>query len=117
MLTLLLAVFAGGCPVTCAAASDDYLKALENEANDTGARTDAAQGDAHKAGGVQDRQLINPGLDFDAFETELKTRHAGTWFLYNRLSEPQRKAVFGVYQNDNTTSAVRDEIVRQLSPG
>jgi hypothetical protein len=113
---LLLGTLLWAMPVHTVVAADDYLSTLEDEASDTGQRTAAASAPATGTQ-AQDRQLIRAGLGFEEFETELKSAYAGTWFLYARLSEPQRKAVFGAYQNDNRTTSVRDEIVKQLSRG
>jgi hypothetical protein len=106
-------------PPVAVPASDGYLRALEAEASDTGARSTAPAAPAHQAappaGTLQDRRTIRPGMDFGAFETELEEAYPGTWFLYEKLGAPQRKAVYGAYRKDGRTAAVRNEIVRQLS--
>lgn len=104
-----------------ASAADDYLSILEAEADDTGNRTDATNvvvpnaRSAKKVRSVQDNQTIRPAMGFDEFETELNSNYAGTWFLYEKLTSAQRKAVYGVYQEDNRTAQVREKIVKLLS--
>ena len=106
-------------PQASVAATDGYLRALEAEASDTGARSTAVAAPAQpaptRAGVLEDQKTIRPGLDFGAFERELEAGYAGTWFLYDKLEKTQRKAVYAAYRQDGSTAAVRNEIVRQLS--
>ena len=103
-----------------AAAADDYLSILEAEADDTGglsntATVESAGHTGRKVRSVRDNKTIRPALGYEAFEAELNTNYSGTWFLYDKLTRAQRKAVYGVYQEDNSTAKVREEIVRLLS--
>ena len=66
---------------------------------------------------VSDSQFIPEGLDFKGFEAELDANYSGTWFLYIKLSARQRKTVYETYRKDNSSAAVREEVVRQLASG
>jgi hypothetical protein len=119
---LIVALVLGGLAAMPVLAADDYLSALEAEADDTGSRgvsdTEAAPAAAvPRVQSVSDRQVIQEGLDFEAFEAELDGNYSGTWFLYVKLSARQRKAVYDVYRKDNSAAAVREEVVRQLASG
>ena len=108
--------------VTPVGAADDYLSVLEAEADDTGSRAVDEAGTvpvatAPRVRSVTDNRFIPEGLDFEAFEAELDANYSGTWFLYVKLSAKQRKAVFQTYRKDNSSAAVREEVVRQLASG
>jgi hypothetical protein len=101
-LLAVLVVLAGvlsGLPQRAWSAEDSYLRALEAEASDTGAKNAAAAEPAPRQAGradvVQDRETIRPDMDFQGFEAELHAAYPGTSFLYEKLGEPQRKAVSG----------------------
>lgn len=103
-----------------ASAEDDYLSVLEAEADETGGRSTAETATevdrpAKKVRTVQDNQAIQPALGFEEFEAELNANFSGTWFLYEKLTRGQRKAVYHAYQEDNRTSIVREMIVKLLS--
>ena len=59
--------------------------------------------------------VIKQGLTFAAFEEELKANYSGSYFLYVKLNEDQRKSVFRFYIEDNRVESIREEIVRRLS--
>jgi hypothetical protein len=101
-------------------AADDYLSILEAEADDTGGRTDVANiapatRPAREVRSVKDNQTIRPALGFEEFEAELNAHYSGTWFLYDKLTSDQRRAVYSAYQEDNHTAKVRERIVKLLS--
>ncbi len=114
----LLAGFAAAFPVI---AADDYLSALEAEANDTGSLTTKNVVNAGSDTGLQkppnlvDSAVIRQGLDFGNFEEELVTHYSGTWVLYVKLPAAQRRAVYKVYRSNNSIAAVREEVVRQFA--
>jgi len=107
------------CPGVAVYAADDYLNALEAEADDTGvvsglvSSTSASQD--KKTRHAPASKVIESGLSFDEFEETLDTRYSGSNFLYIKLSRDERKGVYKLYQNDNRISSVREEIVRLLS--
>ena len=109
------------CPGTAVYAADDYLSALESEADDTGAvsrvSVATAAGKAKKNRHAAANKVIDSGLSFEEFEAVLDTRYSGSNFLYVKLSGKKRKSVYRFYQNDNRISSVREEIVRLLSSG
>jgi hypothetical protein len=100
-------------------ADDDYLSALEAEADDTG----VVSGSVPSTAGSQEKKarhapaskVIDAGLSFDEFEEILDTSYSGSNFLYVKLSQGKRMSVYKVYQRDNRISSVREEIVRLLS--
>jgi hypothetical protein len=109
------------CPGTAIYAADDYLSALEAEADDTGAVSEpvlsTASSQEKKARHMPASKVIDTGLSFKEFEDILDTRYSGSNFLYVKLSSGKRKRVYKFYQNDNRISSVREEIVRLLSSG
>ena len=109
------------CPGMAVYAADDYLDALEAEADDTGivsGSVSLAVANQHKqARHAPASKLIESGLSFDEFEETLDTRYSGSNFLYIKLSKSERKSVYRFYKNDNRISSVREEIVRLLSSG
>lgn len=116
------AVIIGMYAVVPVTAADDYLSELEAEADDTGSRSATGADAAPVAGAphvrsVSDSRFIPEGLDFRAFEAELDANYSGTWFLYVKLSARQRKTVYETYRKDNSSAAVREEVVRQLASG
>jgi hypothetical protein len=60
---------------------------------------------------VQDNQTIRPSLGFEEFEAERNAYYTGTWFLYEKLTGKQRKAIYSSYRQDNRTAKVREKIV------
>jgi hypothetical protein len=102
-------------------ADDDYLSALEAEADDTGARSDAAVATVdkpvRKIKSSQASEIIEPGLGFEEFEEELSAGYSGSHLLYIKLSKGDRKAVYKFYQGNNHISSIREEIVKRLSSG
>jgi hypothetical protein len=117
--TLACLVCVGLCLVRPVLAEDDYLSILEAEADDTGGHaqetTATSVRSVKEVRSVRDHQIIRPAMSFDEFESELNTFYSGTWFLYEKLNNRQRKTVYGVYQEDNRTAKVRETIVRLLS--
>ena len=107
------------CPGMAAYAADDYLSALEAEADDTGvvsgSVSSTAASEEKKARHAPASKVIDAGLSFDEFEEILDTSYSGSNFLYVKLSKGKRKSVYKVYQRDNRISSVREEIVRLLS--
>ena len=107
------------CPGMVVYAADDYLSALEAEADDTG----VVSGSVPSTAGSQEKKsrhapaskVIDAGLSFDEFEEILGTSYSGSNLLYVKLSKGKRKSVYKVYQSDNRISSVREEIVRLLS--
>jgi len=102
-------------------ADDDYLSALEAEANDTSSRSDipvvSANKQFRKVKSSQASEVIEPGLGFKEFEEELSAGYSGSHQLYIKLSKGNRKAVYKFYQSNNRISSIREEIVRRLSSG
>jgi len=104
-------------------AQDDYLSILEAEAGDTSSVADtfrssekaATQGTRVKY--TRANKVIEPGLDFDAFEAVLDERYSGSSFLYRKLPAKKRKQIYEFYTQENQMTSVREEIVRQLSTG
>jgi hypothetical protein len=100
-------------------AADDYLSALEAEADDTGvvsgSISSTAASEEKKARHAPASKVIDAGLSFDEFEEILGTSYSGSNLLYVKLSKGKRKSVYKVYQSDNRISSVREEIVRLLS--
>ena len=119
--TILLGVTLWLSATACAVA-DDYLDALEAEANDTDQRSVQA-GPASPVASLPDKKtvsaaredILKQGLTFAAFEEELDANYSGSYFLYVKLNEEQRKAVFRFYIEDNRVESIREEIVRRLS--
>ncbi|HBE92363.1 MAG TPA: hypothetical protein DDW55_07475 [Gammaproteobacteria bacterium] len=107
------------CPGLAVYAADDYLSALEAEADDTGvvsgSVSSTAASEEKKARHAPASKVIDAGLSFDEFEEILDTRYSGSNFLYVKLSKGKRKSVYKFYQSDNRISSVREEIVRLLS--
>jgi hypothetical protein len=110
--------------VCCSAplfAADDYLSALELEADDTGAVSQpvaaTVSSPVKKAKPARAGKVIAEGLSFNDFEETLDSSYSGSNFLYIKLSKSKRNSVYRVYQNDNRISSVREEIVRLLSSG
>ena len=104
------------CPGMAAYAADDYLSALEAEADDTGVVSGSVSStlasEEKKARHAPASKVIDAGLSFDEFEKMLGASYSGSNFLYIKLSKGQRKSVYKVYQRDNRISPVREEIVR-----
>jgi len=109
------------CPGMAIHAADDYLSALEAEADETGvvsgSVSPAAASEDKKARHAPASKVIDAGLSFDDFEEVLGTSYSGSNFLYLKLSKGQRERVYKFYQDDNRISSVREEIVRLLSSG
>ena len=107
------------CPGVIVYAADDYLDALEAEADDTGTVSGsvlpAVASEHKKTRHAPASKVIDAGLSFDEFEETLGTSYSGSNFLYVKLSKGKRKSVYKVYQSDNRISSVREEIVRLLS--
>ena len=107
------------CPGMAVYAADDYLSAVEAEADDTGvvsgSVSSTAASEEKKARHAPASKVIDAGLSFDEFEEILDTSYSGSNFLYVKLSKGKRKSVYKVYQRDNRISSVREEIVRLLS--
>ena len=121
-LKLLLAgVILSACCSAPLFAADDYLSALELEANDTGAGSQpvaaTVRSPVKKAKPARAGKVIAGGLSFNEFEETLDSSYSGSNFLYIKLSKSKRKSVYKFYQNDNRISSVREEIVRLLSSG
>ncbi len=110
-------------PFAAVQAEDDYLSILEAEAQDTGTSSIPAVNPdktSKRTDGfrkVKAGKLIEPGLDFEAFEEALSMRYSGSNSLYLRLSDGKRKGVYRFYQGDNRISSIREEIVRLLISG
>ncbi len=102
-------------------ADDDYLSALEAEADDTGTRSYAPVATANKQvrriKSSQASEVIDPGLGFEEFEAELSAGYSGSHLLYIKLSKAKRMTVYKFYQGNNRISSIREEIVRRLSSG
>jgi hypothetical protein len=100
-------------------AADDYLSAIEAEADDTGIDSGsisaAAVSEVKKARHAPASKEIEAGLSFDEFEETLGTSYSGSNSLYLKLSRGQRTKIYEFYQSDNRISSVREEIVRLLS--
>jgi hypothetical protein len=109
------------CPGIAVYAADDYLSALEAEAEHTEAGNEPAPvtsaSQKKKARHLPAGKVIESGLSFDEFEGVLDTRYSGSNFLYVKLSKGKRKRVYNFYQKDNRISSLREEIVRLLSSG
>ena len=109
------------CPDVAVYAADDYLDALEAEADDTGivsgSLSPAVASQHNKPRHALASKMIESGLSFEEFEEILDARYSGSNFLYIKLSRGERKGVYRFYQNDNRISSVREEIVRLLSSG
>ena len=107
------------CPGMAVYAADDYLSALEAEADDTGvvsgSISSTVASEEKKARHEPASKVIDAGLSFDEFEETLGTSYSGSNFLYVKLSKGKRKSVYEFYQSDNRISSVREEIVRLLS--
>ena len=121
-LKLLLAgVILSACCSAPLFAADDYLNALEVEADNTGAGsqpvTATVSSPVKKAKPVWAGKVITGGLSFNDFEETLDSSYSGSNFLYIKLSKSKRNSVYRGYQNDNRISSVREEIVRLLSSG
>ena len=121
-LKLLLAVFSlSACCAAPLFAADDYLNALEAEADDTAAESQpvaaTVSAPVRKAKPAGAGKVIAAGLSFGEFEEALDSGYSGSNFLYVKLSKGKRKSVYRFYQNDNRISSVREEIVRLLSSG
>ena len=102
-------------------ADDDYLSALEAEADDTGTRAVApvttVSKQIRKVKSIQASEVIEPGLGFEEFEEQLSAGYSGSHLLYIKLSKGNQKAVYKFYQDNNRISYIREEIVRRLSSG
>jgi len=109
------------CPGVAVHAADDYLSAVEAEADDTGTVSDpvssAVTRQEKKIRHMPASKVLESGLSFKEFEEMLDARYSGSNFLYVKLSRGKRKSVYEFYQNDNRISSVREEIVRLLSSG
>lgn len=107
------------CPGMAVYAGDDYLSALEAEADDTGvvsgSISSTAASEGKKARHASASKVIDAGLSFDEFEETLDTSYSGSNSLYVKLSIGKRMSVYEFYQSDNRISSVREEIVRLLS--
>ena len=121
----LKALLAGAALSLCCTAplmaADDYLSALEAEADDTGAEnrqvSATVSSPVKKSKPVSADKVIVQGLSFGEFEDTLDSNYSGSNFLYIKLSKSKRKSVYKFYQNDNRISSIREEIVRLLSSG
>ena len=109
------------CPGMAVNAANDYLSAVEAEADDTGPVSDpvssAVISQEKKIRHMPASKVLESGLSFKEFEEMLDARYSGSNFLYVKLSSGKRKRVYRFYQNDNRISSVREEIVRLLSSG
>jgi len=117
VLALVLCLYPGASVY----AADDYLNALEAEADDTGVISKPVSATViskeKKTWHASADKIIESDLSFDEFEGVLDSRYSGSNFLYIKLSRSKRKSVYRFYQNDNRISSVREEIVRLLSSG
>ena len=118
---LLAGVILSACCPAPLFAADDYLSALELEADDTGAASQpvaaTVSSPVKKAKPAWAGKVIAEGLSFNDFQETLDSSYSGSNFLYIKLSKSKRNSVYSFYQNDNRISSVREEIVRLLSSG
>jgi hypothetical protein len=95
------------------APADDYLSILEAEAADTANTANPAGQPRTKP--VQPGKYMTPGLGFDAFSEELRSRYAGTYLLYMKLSPSERQLAWKSYRQDNKLASVRKRIVSLMA--
>ena len=92
---LALLIFIGCISTTSAlAADDDYLKALEIEAEKS------AEVNTNKS------KSNNPAISIDQkkfkkFESELKSRRPATYKYYRQLNAEEKSVIFSIYQEDH----------------
>ena len=95
LLALTLLIFIGCILATSAlAADDDYLKALEIEAEKS------AEVNTNKS------KSNNPAISIDQkkfkkFESELKSRRPATYKYYRQLNAEEKSVIFSIYQEDH----------------
>lgn len=128
MKSLIESFVAGGltallwlAPITGVHATDDYLNALEAEAEDTGgqeARTSTVSVVTHEKNKSAriDRSIV-PNLGFEEFERELRSSYSGTHLLYMKLPRDRQRTAWKSYLENNDLRAVRERIVNLLSSG
>lgn len=106
-------------PIGTVHPTDDYLSALEAEAEDTG-RQEGRTSTTSNTAPVMNKSArlatsLTPNLGFEGFEMELRSSYTGTHLLYMRLPRNQQRAAWKSYLNNNDLRAVREHIVSLLS--
>ena len=95
ILTLLLCV--GFMLATSAfAADDDYLKALEIEAEKS-----AEVSNNKTKSNKNNFDLLVDQKKFKKFESELKSRRPATYKYYRQLNAEEKSVIFSIYQEDH----------------
>jgi len=97
LLALTLLIFIGCILATSAlAADDDYLKALEIEAEKS-ASVNTNQSKPNK----NSFDILIDQKKFKKFESELKSRRPATYKYYRQLNAEEKSVIFSIYQEDH----------------
>jgi len=94
ILTLLLCV---GCILSTSAlaADDDYLNALEVEAEKS-----AEVSNKKNKSNKNNSEVLVDQKKFKQFESELKSRRPATYKYYRQLNAEEKSLIFSIYQKD-----------------
>jgi len=94
-----------------ALAADDYLHAIEVEANKVGTEPEVATGSPTTPGpgGAE-----TPSTPMQAFEKQLEDRFAGTYLFYKRLPPGAREEIYRQYEGGASIEDVRRTIMSRF---
>ena len=85
-------------------AQDDYLQALEDEAESLSGENSAAPPPKLETG-------IPTGLGRADFESILKRRYFGSYLFYSKLSDDRKQEVYDLYLSSNEVGPIRKKIM------
>lgn len=80
---------------------DDYLSALQQEADKVDER----------AAGVASAEAVSGRLSRESFESELKEKYAGSAVFYSKLEPGSQEEIYREYQSGATISQLRKKIM------
>lgn len=90
------------------AADDDYLRAIDSEADKVGAQAPAGQVSYALAPGVTKR------MSREQFETALHDGYTGTFEFYRKLADRSREEIYEDYRRGASIRDVRKKIIDRL---
>ncbi len=102
------------------AQDDDYLSAIEAEAESLDSGAAAAAPESTSPAPATSRSAVigggaeklPEGLDFEHFEEILRAKYLGSYMFYSKLSDAGRRAAFDAYRESNDVSRLRRSIIR-----
>jgi (p)ppGpp synthase/HD superfamily hydrolase len=95
--------------VDAVAEEDPYLSAISREAQKVEVEGQPALGETD-----ENSEETEEGLSLKAFETDLKTRHKGSYTFYQKLPRRSREEVFQEYRDGASIDEIRQKIMERF---